>query len=73
MLSASASSRAGLLDHMPRSLAAPPFSHADPTATHEVRSGVDERCVTNVGDARAGLVLGRFWLKREMAHYKLAV
>jgi hypothetical protein len=40
--------------------------HADPSATHEVRSGVDERCVTNLGNARAGLVFGPLRVDREV-------
>ncbi len=51
----------------------PLVSLANPTATHGVRSGVDECFVTNGRGARAGLVLGRFRWQTRMAHYKLAV
>ena len=37
-----------------------PPSQANPSAAHAVRSGMDEPFVTNVGGARARLVLGRF-------------
>ena len=45
--------------------------------THPLRTecegGMDERCVTNGGNAIAGLVLGRSRWKTGMAHYGLAV
>jgi hypothetical protein len=37
---------------------APPPSRANPSATHAVRSEVDERFVTGAGNARDGLVFG---------------
>jgi hypothetical protein len=52
---------------------ATPTSPANPSATHAVRSGVDERCVTNAEIAGAGLVLGRFRRWTEMDTYRLAV
>jgi hypothetical protein len=42
--------------------ATPPVSHANPSATHGVRSGVDEPFVTNAGGAIDGLVSDHFGL-----------
>jgi hypothetical protein len=43
-----------------------PLSQADPSATHAVRSGVDERLVTNARAARDGLVPDHSGYTREM-------
>ena len=48
-------------------------SQADPSTTHVMLSAVDEPCVTNVGDATAGLVSDHSWLTREADTYGLAV
>jgi hypothetical protein len=48
-------------------------SEADPSATHAVRSGVDERLVTNGEDARDGLVSDHSGFTQEMDTYGLAV
>jgi hypothetical protein len=48
-------------------------SRADPSATHAVRSGVDEHCVTNVSGARAGLVSDHSGVARGVDTHRLAV
>ena len=55
----------------PRRGALPSF--ADPTATHAVRSGMNEHFVTGDGYAREGLVSDHYRSIREVDTYKLAV
>ena len=45
-------------------------SLANPSATHVVRSGMNERCVTNVGNARAGLVFGPLRVRGRFGHLR---
>jgi hypothetical protein len=46
------------------------LSLADPSATHVVRSGVDESFVTKVGGARAGLVFGPLRFCKRCGHLR---
>ena len=48
-------------------------SQADPSATHVVRSGVDECCVANEGNTRTGLVSDHSVFTQVTDTYRLAV
>ncbi|RFU48044.1 hypothetical protein D0B32_11025 [Paraburkholderia sp. DHOC27] len=63
-----------MIENQPRHLQiAAPHSVAYPAATHEVRSGMDECCVTNVGGARDRLVSDQCRESGEVDTYWLAV